>query len=147
MISRREFLQAAVAASALMTPTSRSLAAMASAQQITQSDLLDFDDFGNVTLVHITDIHAQAKPVYFREPSINIGVGEVNGLPPHITGQDFLNRFKLNPGSPDAYALSSEDFVALARDYGRMGGLDRVATVIRHIRSTREANMLLLDGG
>lgn len=147
MITRREFLQAAVAASTVMAPTSRSLAALATGQQITQSDLLDFVDYGNVTIVHVTDIHAQAKPVYFREPSINIGVGDVKGLPPHITGEDFLKAFHLKPGSPEAYALASEDFVALAREYGRMGGLDRVATVINHIRSSRKDNMLLLDGG
>ena len=147
MISRREFLQAAVAASAALAPASRSLAALAAGQSIRQSDLLDFADYGNVTLVHITDIHAQTRPVYFREPSINIGVGDANGLPPHITGRDFLTAFNLTPGSPEAYALASEDFVALATQYGRMGGLDRVATVINHIRASRDANMLLLDGG
>jgi|GEM_PF-3146385 len=147
MISRREFLQAAVAASAALAPASRSLAALAAGQSIRQSDLLDFADYGNVTLVHITDIHAQTRPVYFREPSINIGVGDANGLPPHITGRDFLTAFNLTPGSPAAYALASEDFVALATQYGRMGGLDRVATVINHIRASRDANMLLLDGG
>ncbi len=147
MISRREFLQAAVAASAALAPASRSLGALAAGQSIRQSDLLDFADYGNVTLVHITDIHAQTRPVYFREPSINIGVGDANGLPPHITGRDFLTAFNLTPGSPAAYALASEDFVALATQYGRMGGLDRVATVINHIRASRDANMLLLDGG
>ncbi len=147
MISRREFLQAAVAASAALATASRSLGALAAGQSIRQSDLLDFADYGNVTLVHITDIHAQTRPVYFREPSINIGVGDANGLPPHITGRDFLTAFNLTPGSPAAYALASEDFVALATQYGRMGGLDRVATVINHIRASRDANMLLLDGG
>lgn len=148
MISRREFLQAAAATSTLLgAGMAGNWSAMAAGQQLTQGQLLDFDDFGNVTLVHITDIHAQAKPVFFREPSINIGVGDFKGLPPHVTGNDFLKKFNVAPGSPEAYALTSEDFVALANAYGKMGGLDRVSTVIKSIRNSRQDNMLLLDGG
>lgn len=148
MISRREFLQASVALSAIVAAHGGTdWSAQAAQQTLNQNDLLDFEDFGNVTLAHITDIHAQVKPIYFREPSINLGVGNVSGLPPHVTGADFLKLYNLKPGSPHAYALSSEDFVALANTYGRMGGLDRVATVLKAIRSGREANTLLLDGG
>jgi len=148
MISRREFLQASVALSAVLGVQGvGSLSAFAAKQALTQDDLLAFEDFGNVTLVHITDIHAQVKPLYFREPSINLGVGDVAGKPPHVTGTDFLKLYNLEPGSPHAYALSSEDFVALAKTYGRMGGLDRVATILKSIRSGREENTLLLDGG
>lgn len=148
MISRREFLQASVALSATLGMQSvGNLSAFAARQAMTQDDLLAFADFGNVTLAHITDIHAQVMPLYFREPSINLGVGEVVGKPPHVTGADFLKLYNLDPGSPHAYALSSDDFVALARTYGRMGGLDRVATILKSIRSGRESNTLLLDGG
>lgn len=148
MISRREFLQASVALSATLGVQGvGSLSAFAAKQALTQDDLLAFEDFGNVTLAHITDIHAQVKPLYFREPSINLGVGDVAGKPPHVTGADFLKLYNLEPGSPHAYALSSEDFVALAKTYGRMGGLDRVATILKSIRSGREDNTLLLDGG
>lgn len=148
MISRRHFLQAGMAASALLGPAGYGrMAAFAATQALTQDQLLSFEDYGNVSLVHITDIHAQAMPIYFREPSINLGVGDVNGLPPHITGADFLKSFGVDAKSPSAYALTSEDFTSLARSYGRMGGLDRVATVVNSIRSTREANTLLLDGG
>lgn len=148
MISRREFLQAAAATSTLMgSGMAGSWSAMAATQAMTQGQLLDFDSFGNVTLVHITDIHAQAKPVYFREPSINVGVGDFKGLPPHVTGNNFLKKYNIAPGTPDAYALTSEDFVSLANAYGKMGGLDRVSTVIKSIRDTRSDNMLLLDGG
>lgn len=148
MITRRHFLQAGMAASALLGSTSYGCwSAIAATQALTQNQLLDFDDFGNVTLVHITDIHAQAMPTFFREPSINIGVGAVEGLPPHITGKEFLKSFGVEAGSPSAYALTSVDFTALAKTYGRMGGLDRVATVVNSIRADREANMLLLDGG
>ncbi|MGB8621544.1 MAG: thiosulfohydrolase SoxB [Paracoccaceae bacterium] len=119
---------------------------LAAQQAMTQDDLLNFDSFGNVTLIHVTDIHGQLKPVWFREPEINIGVGAVNGVPPHVTGQDFLKMFDIAPGSPEAYALTYVDFVALAKAYGRMGGLDRIATVLNAIRADRP-EALLLDGG
>ena len=148
MFSRREFLMAGAALSAVAGPGLVGRWSRAAAQQaLSEGDLLDFESFGNVTLVHLTDIHAQLMPVYFREPSINIGVGEVAGLPPHVTGADFLKLYDIAPGTPHAYALTSEDFAALAKTYGRMGGFDRIAAVVKRIRSEREANMLLLDGG
>ncbi len=147
MISRRDFLQATVAASALWGASGVGNWARLSAQQaLTQDKLLEFEDFGNVTLIHITDIHAQMKPIWFREPEINLGIGAVNGEPPHVTGADFLKMFNIESGSPHAYALTYEDFTALAKAYGRMGGLDRCATVIKAIRAARP-DALLLDGG
>ena len=144
MISRRDFLQATVAASAIYGAGSFT---RASAQQsLSQDKLLEFNTTGNVTLIHITDIHGQLNPVYFREPEINLGIGSVNGLPPHVTGKDFLKLFNMTPGSPEAYALTYNDFSSLAKTYGRMGGLDRVATVLNSIRSERP-DALLLDGG
>jgi sulfur-oxidizing protein SoxB len=148
MISRREFLMASVATTAILgTGFPGGLARLAAQQAMTEDQLLDFDSFGNVTLVHLTDIHAQLMPIYFREPSINLGVGEVNGLPPHITGEDFLKLYNLEPGSPEAYALTYVDFQALAQSYGKMGGMDRIATVLKRIRSERPNNTLFLDGG
>jgi len=148
MISRREFLMATAALSAIAGPGLVGNWARAAAQQtLTESDLLDFQSFGNVTLVHITDIHAQLVPVYFREPSINLGIGAVAGLPPHVTGADLLKLYNIEPGSPHAYALTSVDFDALAKTYGKMGGLDRIATIVKRVRAERGDNMLLLDGG
>ncbi|MCG8691399.1 MAG: thiosulfohydrolase SoxB [Minwuiales bacterium] len=115
--------------------------------KLTQSDLLAFQPLGNVTLLHITDIHAQLVPLYFREPSINIGVGEADGLPPHITGKAFLQKYGVEAGSADAYALSDQGFAALAREYGRVGGVDRLATMIKAVRTERPDNTLFLDGG
>lgn len=144
MISRRDFLQATVAASAIYGATGWNRAA---AQQVmTQDKLLEFNTTGNVTLIHITDIHGQLKPIYFREPEINLGMGEVNGLPPHVTGADFLKLFNMTSGTPEAYALTYQDFSTLAKSYGRMGGLDCAATVINAIRADRP-DALLLDGG
>jgi sulfur-oxidizing protein SoxB len=148
MISRREFLMASVATSAIVgSGFPGGIARLAAQQALTEDQLLDFDSFGNVTIVHLTDIHAQLKPIYFREPSINLGVGEVNGLPPHITGEDFLKLYNLDPGSPGAYALTYVDFVELAKNYGKMGGIDRIATVLNRIRAERPDNTLFLDGG
>jgi sulfur-oxidizing protein SoxB len=147
MISRREFLQASVAASALYGASGVGNWARLAAQQVlTQDQLLQFDTFGNITLVHITDIHAQLKPIWFREPEINIGVGDVKGVPPHVTGLDFIKMFNLKPGSPEAYALTYEDFTSLGKAYGKMGGMDRVATVVKSIRADRP-EAIILDGG
>jgi len=147
MISRREFLQASVAASAIVGVSGiGNWSRLAAQQALTQDQLLQFDTFGNVTLIHITDIHAHLKPIWFREPEINIGVGEVNGLPPHITGEDFIREFNLTKGSPEAYALTHTDFTSLAKTYGRMGGMDRVATVVKSIRADRP-EAIILDGG
>lgn len=148
MFSRREFLTASVALAAIVGPgIDGRWSRLAAQQAVTEEDLLAADDFGNVTLLHVTDIHAQMKPLYFREPSINLGVGTVDGLPPHVTGADFLKMFNLKPGSPEAYALTSVDFSALAKTYGKMGGLDRVATIVKRVRGERGDNMLFLDGG
>jgi sulfur-oxidizing protein SoxB len=149
MVSRREFLQVAVAAGAIVggAGTGRWSAQAAEQKLMSEEDLLRFPTYGNVSLVHITDNHAQLKPVYFREPSINLGVGEVAGKPPHVTGKDFLKLYNIKPATPEAYALTSDDYVALAKSYGRMGGIDRVARVLKSIRADRADNMLFLDGG
>ena len=144
MISRREFLQVAAAAAALMPGGWQRAFAQ---QRLTQADLLRFEPVGNVTLVHLTDIHAQLMPVLFREPSINIGVGEARGKVPHVTGRDFLDLYKIPAGSAQAYALTPEDFTALAKGYGRLGGLDRIATVVKAIRAERPDRTVFLDGG
>lgn len=119
---------------------------LAAQQRLSQSDLLQFDTFGNVSLIHITDIHAQLKPIWFREPSINIGVGGNKGAVPHITGADFRRAYGIEDGSAAHHALSADDFAALGQTYGKMGGIDRVATVVNSIRAERP-DALLLDGG
>ena len=147
MVSRREFIQVAAAAAALVGGGGGGLRAAAAQQRLTQKELLAFEPLGNVTLLHVTDIHGQLKPLYFREPSTNLGVGEARGLPPHITGKEFLAHFGIPIGSSAAYALTSEDFEALAKTYGRIGGLDRAATVIKAIRAERGDKVAVLDSG
>jgi sulfur-oxidizing protein SoxB len=149
MISRRDFLQASAAASALTIGSGLGpLGQIAAQQRLTQADITRFDPLGTVTILYIADTHAQLMPLYFREPSVNLGVGEVRGLPPHLTDAEFRKYFNVATGSADAYALTADDFVSLARNYGRMGGMDRVAALIGAVRAERgEDKVLLLDGG
>ncbi|EBA02503.1 sulfur oxidation B protein [Rhodobacterales bacterium HTCC2150] len=147
MISRRDFLQSSMAVAAIYGGSGFGSWSRAAAQQaMSQDQLLDFDTYGNVSLIHVTDIHGQLKPIYFREPSINIGVGGNKGAVPHVTGADFRKMYGIEDGTASAYALSHNDFSALAQTYGRVGGLDRVSTVINKIRADRP-DALLLDGG
>ncbi|UWQ90113.1 thiosulfohydrolase SoxB [Rhodobacteraceae bacterium M382] len=147
MISRRDFLQVSMAASAMVGASGfGNWARLAAQQALTQDQLLEFETFGNVSLIHITDIHAQMKPIFFREPEINLGVGAAKGQMPHVTGADFRKAYGISDGSPSAYAMTYNDFASLAKTYGRVGGLDRVSTVINSIRADRP-DALLLDGG
>ncbi|MEZ0219155.1 thiosulfohydrolase SoxB [Tardiphaga sp. 1201_B9_N1_1] len=149
MISRRDFLQATAAASALTIGSGLGPLGRAAAQQrLTQADILRFDPLGTVTILYVADTHAQLMPLHFREPSVNLGVGEVKGIPPHLTDAEFRNYFKIAAGTADAFALTADDFVALAKNYGRMGGMDRIATLIGAVRAERgDDKVLLLDGG
>ena len=147
MVSRRDFLQVGMATTAIYGASGfGNFSKLAAQQKLTQDDLLKFDTYGNVSLIHITDIHGQLKPIYFREPEINLGVGDATGQVPHITGAQFRKMYGINDGSPSHYALTHNDFSALAKEYGRLGGLDRVATVIKSIRADRP-DAILLDGG
>ncbi|HEY5217085.1 MAG TPA: thiosulfohydrolase SoxB [Pseudolabrys sp.] len=146
MITRREMLQVGAATAALAVGAGGFTRAFAQ-QKLTEAELLKFDALGNVTLLHVADIHGQLMPVYFREPSVNLGVGEARGQPPHLTGGDFLKRFGIPAKSAAAYALTDQDFTALAKSYGRIGGLDRLATVVKRVRAERGDKVLLLDGG
>jgi len=147
MITRREILQIGAATAALTTGDFGVRHAIAQ-QRLTENELLRFNSAGNVTLLHVSDLHAQLMPVYYREPSVNFGVGEAREQPPHITGKSFLKHFGLAERSAAAYALTDQDFTALAKSYGRIGGLDRLAAVVRRVRAERGSDkVLFLDGG
>jgi sulfur-oxidizing protein SoxB len=147
MITRREILQVGVATAAL-TAGGGGFARVMAQQRLSEAELLKFDAVGNVTLLHVADIHGQLMPVYFREPSVNLGVGDARGQPPHLTGKDFLRRFGIPEKSAAAYALTDRDFEALAKSYGRIGGLDRLAAVVKRVRAERgNDQVLFLDGG
>ncbi len=147
MHSRRDFLQLA-AVTAAITGLSGNLTRLAAQQKLSQADLLKFDSKGQVTLLHLTDIHAQLKPIYFRPPSENFGVGAFEGIPPHLVGEQFLKHFNIPAGSPLAYAHTMVDYINLAKTYGKLGGLDRIATLVKAIRADRgDDKVLFLDGG
>ena len=147
MRSRREFLQMAAVSASYFAATPN-FARAAAQQRLTQDDLLKFESKGQVTLLHLTDIHGQLKPIYFRPPSENYGVGDFEGVPPHLVGETFLNHFSIPVGSAFAYAHTMVDYLSLAKSYGKLGGLDRIATLIKAIRAERGDNkVLLLDGG
>src|SRR2546423_1632431 len=149
MITRRDLLHIAAAVAAGTGFSGIAGVRRAVAQQaIRQDDLLRFATKGQFTILHMADIHAQLKPLYHREPSLNLGVGDARGKLPHLTGADLLNALAISDTSPEAYMLSSDDFEALAKTYGRVGGMDRMATLVNAIRAERGSErVLLLDGG
>src|SRR3978361_2455873 len=108
----------------------------------------DLERFGNARILHITDTHAQLLPVYFREPSVNLGIGAMQGKPPHLVGRAFLDRFGIKPDSADAYAFSCVDFAKYAARFGKLGGFAHLKTLIDRLRGeTGDGRSLLLDGG
>jgi sulfur-oxidizing protein SoxB len=136
-LQRREFLRLLALAAAAGGPLRPGLSSAQAADA-----LYDVPPFGNLSLLHITDVHAQLLPVYFREPSINIG----NGKPPHLVGLELLRHYGLAAGSARAHAFSHLDFEKLARRYGKVGGYAHLATLVRRLRASRP-HALLLDGG
>jgi len=111
-------------------------------------DPYDIGRFGNARVLHITDTHAQLRPVYFREPGVNIGVGTMEGRPPHLVGRAFLKHFGIAPGSRAAYAFTCLDYQEAAQRYGRMGGFAYLKTLIDRLRADAgDGHSILLDGG
>ena len=112
------------------------------------SDLYEVPQFGNVSLLHITDTHAQLNPVYFREPNVNLGIGQANGRPPHLVGHKLLEHFGIKPNTIEAHAFTYLNFTEAAEKYGKVGGFAHLATLVNRIRAERgDGNSLLLDGG
>ena len=108
----------------------------------------DLERFGNARILHMTDTHAQLLPVYFREPSVNLGIGAMQGKPPHLVGRAFLDRFGIKPDSADAYAFTFLDFEKSAARFGKLGGFAHLKTLIDRLRNDAgPARSLLLDGG
>ena len=110
--------------------------------------IYDLERFGNVRILHITDVHAQLMPVFFREPSVNLGVGTMRGNPPHLVGKAFLDRFGIRPDSADAYAFTCVEFEKAAGRFGKLGGFAHLKTLVDRMRSEAgSGRSLLLDGG
>src|SRR3982075_4110230 len=140
-IRRRDFLQLAGAA-ALAGGEPRS------ARGADGAGVYDLERFGNARILHMTDTHAQLKPVYFREPSVNLGIGSMQGNPPHLVGKAFLDRFGIRPDSADAYAFTFIEFEKGAGRFGKLGGFAHLKTLIDRLRNdVGDGRSLLLDGG
>ena len=108
--------------------------------------LYDPPTFGNVSLLHFTDCHAQLVPTYYREPSTNLGVGGAANRPPHLVGERLLRHFGVTPGTREAHALTHLDFARAAATYGRVGGFAHLATLVKRLHASRPG-VLLLDAG
>ena len=144
-LTRREFLEVLVAASAAGLATSAWGRTSGDWAKMPQG-FYDLPTFGNVSLLHYTDCHAQLNPVYFREPNVNIGVGDMQGRPPLLVGDKLLEYFDVKPGTPKAHAITHLDFAEAARKYGRVGGFAHLSTLVKKLRADRPG-ALLLDGG
>src|ERR1700691_4322617 len=137
-MNRREFLGVLAAAAS-------SLALDARGASRGVADIYKFPRFGNVSLLHFTDCHAQLLPVYFREPNVNLGVGPSWNRPPHLVGDPLLAHFGVRRGSAEAYALTYLDFARNAGRFGKVGGFAHLATLVNRLRAERPG-CLLLDG-
>ena len=142
-MNRRDFLGAVAAAAVAGLPVDSRSALDLSAG----SGFYDgVERFGNVSLLHVTDVHAQLKPVRFREPSVNLGIGDAAGKPPHLVGEALLRHFGITPGTRDAHAFTYLDFERASRTFGTVGGYAHLATLVKQLRASRPG-ALLLDGG
>ncbi|MBL8388445.1 MAG: thiosulfohydrolase SoxB [Hydrogenophaga sp.] len=142
-LSKREFLQVMGAG----TMAGMSLGSYAEAAEGKAANgLYDIPRFGNVSFLHMTDCHAQLKPIHFREPSINLGIGSMKGNLPHLVGEHLLKVAKVRPGTAEAHALSYLDYEKAAKRYGKVGGFAHLATLVKRLKASRPGS-LLLDGG
>ena len=140
-IRRRDFLKSTAAVA-----TSLSLPRLARGAET--ASIYDLERFGNARILHTTDTHAQLNPVYVREPSVNIGISEMAGRPPHLVGRAFLERFGIRPDSADAYAFSCFEFEKSAGRFGKLGGFAHLKTLVDRLRGDAgEARSMLVDGG
>ena len=142
-LTKREFMQ--VLGAGTMAGMGMSTYAQADSASASKG-LYDIAKFGNVSFLHITDCHAQLKPIYFREPSINLGFGTMKGQLPHLVGEHLLKTAKVRPGTAEAHALTYLDFEQAAKRYGKVGGFAHLATLVKRMKASRPGS-LLLDGG
>jgi sulfur-oxidizing protein SoxB len=142
-LTKREFFQVLGAG----TMAGMALGQHADADAATAADrLYEAPRFGNVSFLHMTDCHAQLKPIYFREPSVNLGIAGMKGQLPHLVGEHLLKTAKVRPGTAQAHALTYLDFDKAARRYGKVGGFAHLATLVKRMKASRPG-ALLLDGG
>ncbi|MBE0514238.1 thiosulfohydrolase SoxB [Sulfurimonas sp.] len=145
-ISRRDFMH--ICAIFGIGAATSATAAPIMASQISLKDIYAFKDTGNFTLLHMCDLHAHLKPLYWREPSTLISAPNLTGTPGFLCGESFAKHYGLEPSSLDAYFDTHVDFETLAKKFGKMGGVAHIKTVLDYVRKTRGAdNVLFLDSG
>ncbi len=140
-MDRRAFLEALAVAAASGLPLASRAALAGDGREV-----YDLPPFGNASLLHFTDCHAQLMPVHFREPGVNIGIGPAMGKPPHLVGEHLLRAYGIAPRTRNAYAFTYLEFEQAAKVYGRMGGFAHLATLVKRLKASRPG-ALLLDGG
>lgn len=141
-MNRREFMGMLAAASAAgMAINSPQVLAAGHGEK-----LYDLKPFGNASLLHMTDCHAQLVPIYFREPNVNLGVAGAFGKAPHLVGESLLKAFKIKPGTAQAHAFTYLNFEQAAKHYGKVGGFAHLSTLVKMMKANRPG-ALLLDGG
>ncbi len=146
-LSKREFLQVLASASVAGMALGRYEDADAARAEDALYDLPPLGAGpGFVSLLHMTDCHAQLKPIHFREPSVNLGLGAMQGQLPHLVGEQLLKRAGVRPGTALAHAYTFLDFERAARRYGKVGGFAHLATLVKRMKASRPG-ALLLDGG
>jgi len=152
-LSRREFMQMLAVASAAginlgtaQAETGTQKVASSVKSNMASADMYEVPKFGNVHILHMTDCHAQLRPVYFREPSVNLGVRDMKGNVPHLVGEKFLKHFGLKANTPEAHAFTYLNFAEAAEKYGKVGGFAHLATLVKKLKASRPG-ALLLDGG
>ncbi|MFM7703635.1 MAG: metallophosphoesterase, partial [Rubrivivax sp.] len=146
-LSKREFLQVLAAASVAGMGLARHEQSDAATAEQALYDLPPLGQgSGFVSFLHMTDCHAQLLPIHFREPSVNLGVGPMQGQIPHLVGEHLLKAAGLPAGSALAHAYTYLDFEVAARRYGKVGGFAHLATLVKRLKASRPG-ALLLDGG
>ncbi|MGD8926177.1 MAG: thiosulfohydrolase SoxB, partial [Thioalkalispiraceae bacterium] len=154
-LNRREFVQLmGIAAAAGLVPgcdnqqSGQKGSATNGATARKPEDLYNIPKFGNVSIMHMTDCHAQLNPIYFREPNVNLGVGNNLGQPPHLVGEKLLKHFGIAPNSIEAHAFTYLNFVEAAKMYGKVGGFAHLRTLVKKLRADHGPDRtLLVDGG
>ena len=112
-------------------------------------DFYQVESFGNARVLHLTDVHGNLLPNYFREPNINLGLGDAYGRVPHKVGKHLLKEYGFKPDSVEAYAFTYLDFEKQAKKYGKTGGFAHLKTLLDNLRKDAggTANTITVDGG
>jgi len=149
-VSRRNFVKVmGFAGTAATVPTLFPINAVSQSSQIHPKDFYSVPMKGNARILHITDVHGQLNPVFFREPNVNLGVGDAYGRPPHVVGKKLLDYMGMKPNSPEAYAYTYLNFDNVAKIYGKTGGFAHIKTLLDRLREQAggKQKTLTIDGG